>query len=1083
MAKKTRIPKKPVKVSKRKKTLPTEIDWGKGIPKDRLRYINAQEEELIRRHRSTDAERYYGGIRAYVDAEDGGGGSYNSGLGSGASGNSGAVGSGTDGAWQGNNDTGGAAGSGVAGGDSGSFGDGGDSGSGVGGTGGFGDGGDSGGSVGSAGSGISSGPQGGVVSQSNAADPGFRGVTAAAPSGGIAGLGGAEGAFAQKESELRGGIGGIGDGRITSGNIVSTTAPNYNRYKTTTFNAQNSANALRDTMQTFTRDDNPRNSVWTRDINNTIRVAAGETNPGSVGAGQVVTTMMNRDLVNRANIGDTYPADDPYNKDQFRAIGNERFSLAKPGSQIAGETADRAIDEMMNGVESPNATSFRDEDDTIRTGAVVGGNVYGNFDNVSEEEMADIRQGRGLPTVATDPANAGAMGLMGAPKEEASILNTVRDYARGLFSPDAGFVSPSGLPDIPGAPVDTVPPGHWKREEDDYLTKIGAMNTINKDPYAKLGYLKMQSPEGYGLKIGGNPEVGNYGDYTHSTADVQVDVDYRLPGRDWRQFTDQEGYARIVPHELGHVGSYYVQDGKVGPDEEIRQRIADYNNHPPGDPMHEWAKDYLQSAGRIPGDDVLSSVDPTPTSALKGDFSDVTTGATPPATGFYGPPDGFNAKMPPTERIGIGPSEPGVNGVTNVFKNNEGILGPPGPEADFTPIPKDAIPDPGDPVQRAEEFKNRVYSALDRFRSPDVAAKDANITGNLDGIRGLETVERAEGEKTRALGLMGDGEKILDVDVVPEEGQRPPTEIDIPGGDLPVAKAEKQFPGNRLITDPTGKTVDLSTYPPDVVKAFESQPGFAAATANPAVYTPDAPAVPDAHAINDGSLGNFMPTSAADGLYDRLTSAGGGVTELSDGSVSPSQEDTYMDPSVTAQAEMAGPQLTKEQVQKFNDDWRRAKNTVKVVGGAIDVATPALGVRRVGGWLTGKARDRAMESLVDYNRATPEEKANMERANPALIGYADRLGLETSGVYGKDYYDDWARNAGLTSQGNREGGGDGASGLGEADMRVLRESRWAQGINVPNKGDPDWQAYKLWLKYRNEGSSEYGDWGSDWGWG
>ena len=64
------IPKHPVAVSKAKKKLPLEIDWGNGIPKDRLRYINAREEALIKLHRSTTAERTSGGIKAYPDPGD-----------------------------------------------------------------------------------------------------------------------------------------------------------------------------------------------------------------------------------------------------------------------------------------------------------------------------------------------------------------------------------------------------------------------------------------------------------------------------------------------------------------------------------------------------------------------------------------------------------------------------------------------------------------------------------------------------------------------------------------------------------------------------------------------------------------------------------------------------------------------------------------------------------------------------------------------------------------------------------------------------------------------------------------------------
>lgn len=61
------IPKKPVAVSRVMKKLPLELDWGKGIPKDRLRYINAREEALIKANRSSTADRSHMGVKAYAD--------------------------------------------------------------------------------------------------------------------------------------------------------------------------------------------------------------------------------------------------------------------------------------------------------------------------------------------------------------------------------------------------------------------------------------------------------------------------------------------------------------------------------------------------------------------------------------------------------------------------------------------------------------------------------------------------------------------------------------------------------------------------------------------------------------------------------------------------------------------------------------------------------------------------------------------------------------------------------------------------------------------------------------------------------
>ena len=176
------IPKQPLKVSKAKKTLPVEIDWGQGM-KDRLRYISPGEEALIQRNRSTDAERYYGGIRAYPDPED--------------------TAQQSTGNWQG------APGSGTTStGAGGTTGGGSDSGSMSGAT--------SAPSSSPAGA-VGAGSEAGAVSASRAADESYSGSK----------IGGAENALSKTEETYRQGINSLRDGAITSGNIVTTTSPTY----------------------------------------------------------------------------------------------------------------------------------------------------------------------------------------------------------------------------------------------------------------------------------------------------------------------------------------------------------------------------------------------------------------------------------------------------------------------------------------------------------------------------------------------------------------------------------------------------------------------------------------------------------------------------------------------------------------------------------------------------------------------------------------------------------------------------------------------------------------------------------------
>lgn len=178
------IPKQPVKVSKKKKTLPVEIDWGKGM-KDRLRYISPGEEAMIRRNRSTDAERYYGGIRAYPDPDD----TANTSTGNwqGAPG-SGTTSPGAGGTTGGGSDSGTISGAGSAP------------------------------SAPSAGAASATTESRSPVSSSSAATPSY--------SGGMGG-GDTESQFRQVEDSYRGGIGSITSGSISSIQTPQTTTPTY----------------------------------------------------------------------------------------------------------------------------------------------------------------------------------------------------------------------------------------------------------------------------------------------------------------------------------------------------------------------------------------------------------------------------------------------------------------------------------------------------------------------------------------------------------------------------------------------------------------------------------------------------------------------------------------------------------------------------------------------------------------------------------------------------------------------------------------------------------------------------------------
>lgn len=63
------IPKKPVAV-KGKKTVPAALDWGKGIPEDKLAYLNDEEMALLQAHRMFKGKRSYKGVPAFPDPKD-----------------------------------------------------------------------------------------------------------------------------------------------------------------------------------------------------------------------------------------------------------------------------------------------------------------------------------------------------------------------------------------------------------------------------------------------------------------------------------------------------------------------------------------------------------------------------------------------------------------------------------------------------------------------------------------------------------------------------------------------------------------------------------------------------------------------------------------------------------------------------------------------------------------------------------------------------------------------------------------------------------------------------------------------------
>lgn len=125
------------------------------------------------------------------------------------------------------------------------------------------------------------------------------------------------------------------------------------------------------------------------------------------------------------------------------------------------------------------------------------------------------------------------------------------------------------------SPQPSLNPGHWKREEEAYLTSTGAMPQIKADPMARTGYAHMQNPDGSGLLMSGTPEVSTAkGSFSTSLlGGERLNVDTSLP---------PQIYGEVLTHELGHAGSSVTPGSTYGtPDEEKRQRLTDYYLSPP----------------------------------------------------------------------------------------------------------------------------------------------------------------------------------------------------------------------------------------------------------------------------------------------------------------------------------------------------------------------------------------------------------------------------------------------------------------------------------------------------------------------
>lgn len=172
--------------------------------------------------------------------------------------------------------------------------------------------------------------------------------------------------------------------------------------------------------------------------------------------------------------------------------------------------------------------------------------------------------------------------------------------------------------------------------------------------------------------------------------------------------------------------------------------------------------------------------------------------------------------------------------------------------------------------------------------------------------------------------------------------------------------------------------------------------------------------------------------------------------------------------------------MTEEQRKEAQKIIRRGN---RVAGQFVGTVTGPLGGLAARGGL--KLYEKAkLAQLERYAAMTPAEKLAAEKKNPELIGWANRLGIDSESDYG-DYLA-WADKSGLRAPPSREGGSRDSSGIAD----LIREPRgeeevptpevpstpsgrrpdiyymWDLGANIPSPSDPNYTQYQTYLAER-----------------
>lgn len=232
-------------------------------------------------------------------------------------------------------------------------------------------------------------------------------------------------------------------------------------------------------------------------------------------------------------------------------------------------------------------------------------------------------------------------------------------------------------------------------------------------------------------------------------------------------------------------------------------------------------------------------------------------------------------------------------------------------------------------------------------------------------------------------------------------------------------------------------------------------------------------------------FGRKIPSYVASGVSSIGRGIAGAISDR--GSV---QQASSEAPSEYSDAQFQPYGMTYEQQQKYQETEDRKNKFMKGAAPVAGIASPVplvgLGLN-----LANKAIDKAAEAKINkYVASSPAERAEQERKDPSLIGWARVIGVQPQSDY--SVYQNWAEERGLRGPGESRGERQGdqgdiryAGGVGAlptattpidtsttppptSGRRPYQYYQWDVGVNIPSPGDPNYTSYQEYLSKRTQ---------------